>query len=130
MPCSSVMCCCGLLLLQVRGSMPGQLCGGASDGADARVPLAVQMQAMPRLGFAYTRNAIILPSQQPGQLTFYDVVLWGLPQGGTPSDIAAESGSGMMPPEAWTVLLWSVNRCVQPQAVCCRRRIGLLLQQP
>jgi hypothetical protein len=86
--------------------------GSTPEVAERRLPLSAQLQGMPRLGFAYTRNAINLPSQQPGQLTFTDVILWGLPQGGTPAEIAAASSSGMMPPEAWTLLLWSVNRCV------------------
>lgn len=97
-----------LAVPQVRGAMPGQ----AYDSAPEVGPKQpARLQGMARLGFAYTRNAIILPSQQPGQLLFVGVVLWQLPQGAPPAALAADAASGMLPPQAWTVLLWSVNRC-------------------
>lgn len=76
----------------------------SSTGALAQAGFAM-------LDFAYTRNALVLPSDQTGQLTFYNMVLGQLPQGGTPSELASAAQLPyMLPPEAWTLLLWSVNR--------------------
>lgn len=67
---------------------------------------------IPTLGFSYTRNGLVLPGDQPGQLTFQNLLLEELPQGGTPSELAASAQLPyQLPPEAWTLLMWAVNRC-------------------
>lgn len=79
--------------------------------SEVRSTWALAQAGFATLDFAYTRNALVLPSDQIGQLTFYNMVLGQLPQGGTPSELASAAQLPyMLPPEAWTLLLWSVNR--------------------
>lgn len=63
------------------------------------------------LAFAYTRNALVVPGTDSGQLTFQNLMLRELPQGGTPQQLSATAElPHMLPPEAWTILLFAVNR--------------------
>jgi hypothetical protein len=66
------------------------------------------------LGFAYTRNAMYVPSfarQSPVLLTFRSVVLSELAQGAGASELEGAAMLPMaLPMQAWTLLLWSVNR--------------------
>lgn len=81
---------------------------------------------MPALAFGYTRNAIFLPSQKSGQLTFTDVMLRQLPQGGSPAELAAATAAGKLPAEAWTVLLWAVNSTLTARALLMRNCVFAL----
>jgi hypothetical protein len=111
MPTAAALPVPSLRVRQVWGAMPGQSHASVPEVGQKRLPVQEQLQGMATLRFAYTRNAIFLPSQQPGQLVFVDVVLSQLPQGASPAELAAASASGMLPPQAWTFLFWAVNRC-------------------
>lgn len=70
---------------------------------------------VPSLAFAYTRNGLVVPGVEPAQLTFQNLLLRELPQGGTPAELmAAAQLPYLLPPNAWTILLFSVNRWVLP----------------
>jgi hypothetical protein len=65
------------------------------------------------LSFAYVRNGLVMPSEQPGQMTMQNLRLRELPQGGSPAELAAAAQLPyMLPPQAWTCLIWAVNRWV------------------
>lgn len=68
------------------------------------------------LGFAYTRNAVFVPDlvrQSPFQLTLRSIVLTELSQGASAAELERTSQPpAALAPEAWTLLIWTVNKCV------------------
>lgn len=63
------------------------------------------------LSFAYVRNGLFVPGEQKGLLTFQNLLLKDLPQGGSAEELSAAAQlPAMLPPQAWTLLVWAVNR--------------------
>lgn len=63
------------------------------------------------LSFAYVRNGLFVPEEQKGLLTFQNLLLKDLPQGGSAEELSAAAQlPAMLPPQAWTLLVWAVNR--------------------
>jgi hypothetical protein len=68
------------------------------------------------LSFGFMRDVLVLPQQAADRfLQIQNVTLLQLPQGPKAAAAAGmhagQGGDGPTPPDVWTLLLWSVNRC-------------------
>lgn len=89
------------------GSSPADRAVDASPKQQGKLATA---GAMVSVGFDYLTNAVLIPDGSPKDaLQLQQLVLWQLPQGpGVAS--ALGKGDSHIPPELWTMLLWSIKR--------------------